>query len=49
MIGSDNNQSQVVGSNLAKKFVNELISTATAKSRELIIINYVPLHLSIIF
>jgi hypothetical protein len=49
MIGSENNQSQIVGSKLAGKFVGLLTADATAKSKELVLVSYVPLHLSIIF
>jgi hypothetical protein len=49
MIGSENNQSQIIGSKIAAKFTEALVYLATDKSKELVIINYVPLHLSIIF
>lgn len=49
MIGSENNQSQIIGSKIAVKFTEALITLATDKSKELVIINYVPLHLAIIF
>lgn len=49
MIGSENNQSQIIGSKIASKFVDLLTKEATCKTRELVIISHVPLHLSIIF
>lgn len=49
MIGSENNQSQIIGSKIAAKLVELLIKESTHKTRELVIISHVPLHLSIIF
>ena len=49
LVGSDNNQSQIVGSRIAFTLVDLLCREATSKSRELVIIQKMPLHLGIVF
>lgn len=44
IIGSQNNQSQVVGGKLLEKWAKALSALMTTKTRELIIVNGVPLH-----